>query len=129
MKTDHTEPSLDDLAADVARAADLGPAERARVQLRCAAILAALAQIPVADQPDSLLDPAGAAERLHMSRSTIYEMMKDGRLRYIEKGERGKLIPESAIQEFIERQARRAGRPTLEAIRARVKATDDRNHP
>jgi excisionase family DNA binding protein len=46
---------------------------------------------------------------LRVSRSTIYEMLKDGRLKYVEKGERGRLIPEGAIREFIESQTRRAG--------------------
>src|SRR5262249_34408616 len=114
--------SLDELARDPTRAADLDPSERAQVQLRCAVILAALAQIPVVRHDDGLLAPAEVATRLRVSRSTVYEMMGDGRLPYVETGERGKLIPESELREFIQRSTRKTSQPTLDAIRARVRS-------
>jgi excisionase family DNA binding protein len=115
--------SLDELARDPSLAARLEPAERTRVQLQCAAILAALAQIPATPPGgEALLEPAEVALRLRVGRSTVYEMLRDGRLRYVEKGERGRLVPESAIHEFIERQSKRAERLTHEAMRARVKS-------
>jgi excisionase family DNA binding protein len=120
---------FDELARDPARCAALNPAERAQVQLQCLAILAALAQTPVVENAEALHEPGEAAVRLHVSRSTIYEMLRDGRLSYIEKGERGKLIPESALREFIERQTKRAARPTIEAVRARVRLRTHGQHP
>jgi excisionase family DNA binding protein len=120
------EVSLDKLAENPTLAAELAPADRGRVQLRLAAILAALAKIP-ATESDALYKPEEAATRLRVSRSTVYEMLRDGRLQYVKKGERGKVIPESAIREFAERETRRAGRPTLAAVHARVRAADDRN--
>jgi excisionase family DNA binding protein len=114
-------PSLDELARDPVRATNLEPSERVRVQLQCAAILAALAQIPIVEGADDLLEPSKAAGCLHVSRSTVYEMLKDGRLPYVEKGKRGKLIPQRAIHDFVERQTKRAAQPTLDAVRARVR--------
>jgi excisionase family DNA binding protein len=113
--------SLDALADDPKRMAELESGQRARIQLQCAALLAGLAQVPAAHDIDELLDPAQAAERLHVSRSKIYEMMRDGTLQYIEIGERGRLILESQIREFGKRHIKRAGRLTDEAVRARVR--------
>jgi len=123
----HTGPSLDELAGNPARAAELEPADRARVQLRCAAILAALAQLPAAQHAEDLLEPIEVARRLHVGRSTVYEMLRDGRLRYVEKGRRGKLIPEGELRELITRQTRRASQATLDAVRAQVRSADGKH--
>lgn len=72
-----------------------------RLQLACAATLAALAQTPVAEPDDALLEVSDAARRFHVSRSTIYEMLRKGSLQYVQKGGRGKLIPESEVRHSL----------------------------
>ena len=52
--------------------------------------------------------PAGALllrvpdvmERLRMSRTVIYEQLRSGRLRSVKQG-RSRLIPESAVREYV----------------------------
>ncbi|MEV4181586.1 helix-turn-helix domain-containing protein [Streptosporangium canum] len=53
----------------------------------------------------SITDPrlyrvADAMRQLRLSRSVIYELMRSGRLRSVKEG-RARLIPESAIREYI----------------------------
>jgi excisionase family DNA binding protein len=116
--------SLDELARDPARAVQLQPRERARVQLQCAAILAGLAQLPLAQEDEVLLEPIEVARRLHVGKSTVYEMLRDGRLPYVKNGRRGRLVAESELRELIMRQTRRASQATLDAVRAQVRSVD-----
>jgi len=39
-------------------------------------------------------------ERLRMSRTVIYEQLRSGRLRSVKQG-RSRLIPESAVREYV----------------------------
>lgn len=56
------------------------------------------------DRPESLLPIPTAQERLGgLSRTTIYRLMDSGELDYVKIGAR-RLIPESAIAEFIARR-------------------------
>lgn len=96
------------------------------MQLCCAAILSALATAEPTVNGEVLLEPDEAARRLKVSRSTVYEMMRLGRIRFVEKGlgERGRLVPESAIAEYVTKYSRVGPRrsPSLDAIRAAVRA-------
>lgn len=47
-----------------------------------------------------LYRPADAGRLLNLSRSTIFELMRAGRLRSVKEG-RVRLIPASAIQEYV----------------------------
>lgn len=118
-------PSLDELAADPAKAVQLTSAERGRVQLKCAAILAALATAP--EKPEEqLLEPAEAARRMKVGRTTIYEMIRDGRLQFVLKGKRGKLIPEAEIENWQTKNLRQGVGLRQESLAARVADTGSR---
>jgi excisionase family DNA binding protein len=86
-------------------AARLTPAERGRAQIQCLLILTALATAPE-QREERLLDPAEAADRMGLSRTTVYEMLRDGRLPFVTKGKRGKSIPESEIENWIAQNLR-----------------------
>lgn len=113
--------SFDELASDPSRVIDLTPADRRRLQLQCAAVLAALAVAPAAEE-ELLLEPAEAARRMRVGRTTVYEMLRDGSLAFITKGKRGRLIPESEIEAWKLRNLRRGSDRPVTAIRARVEA-------
>ena len=116
--SDPDRPTLAALAADPAMAAGLPPEERSKVLLQCAAILVALASAPpFVEERD--LKPDEAAEQLGVSRSTLYEMLRDGLVSHIPKGKRGKLIPASEIASFRKRNLRRGSEPAPGVIRAR----------
>jgi excisionase family DNA binding protein len=116
-------PSLDELAADPAKAVQLTSAERGRVQLQCAAILVGLATAP--EKPEEqLLEPEEAARRMKVGRTTVYEMLRDGRLRFVAKGKRGKLIPASEIENWKTKNLREGIGLRQESLDARVAATD-----
>lgn len=113
--------SLDEIAAEPSRAVHLDQGERLSLQLRCAAVLIALGatvEIPT----DKLLTPEEAAPRLRCSRTTVYSLLKQGKLRYTTRGERGKLIAESEIDAYHARNMKRGERPVLEAMRAQVRS-------
>lgn len=55
-----------------------------------------------------LLRPEVAAERLSVSRATVYELLAEGRIESIKIG-RSRRIPESALMAFIEAQRRAQG--------------------
>ncbi|MGK9270321.1 helix-turn-helix domain-containing protein [Williamsia muralis] len=63
--------------------------------------------MPTAKPPEAprLHRIEAAAERLGIKRSLLYELMKSGDLRSVKVGGR-RLVPESAIVEFIERVER-----------------------
>jgi excisionase family DNA binding protein len=42
-----------------------------------------------------------AADYLSCTKAAIYKWMKEGRLRYVEIGLRGRRVPESALQDFL----------------------------
>jgi predicted DNA-binding transcriptional regulator AlpA len=73
-------PTLDELAADPARATTLPPAVAEALQTKCLLVLNALwgrclaarATPEVASEPDSLIDVTAAAERLGVSRDWLY---------------------------------------------------------
>jgi excisionase family DNA binding protein len=118
-------PTLDELAADPAKATQLTASERARAQLQCAAILAALATAP--EKPkEQLLEPAEAALRMNVGRTTVYEMLRDGRLEFVLKGKRGKLIPESEIENWKTKNLREGVGLRQESLDARVADTESR---
>jgi excisionase family DNA binding protein len=52
-----------------------------------------------------LLRPEDAAEVMSLSRSAVYKLIREGRLRSIKEGKR-RIIPAEAIREFIEDQSR-----------------------
>ena len=54
---------------------------------------------PLPDPP-ILYRPADAGRLLNLSRSTIFELMRTGRLRSVKEG-RVRLIPASAIREYV----------------------------
>lgn len=54
---------------------------------------------PLPDPP-VLYRPADAGRLLNLSRSTIFELMRTGRLRSVKEG-RVRLIPASAIREYV----------------------------
>jgi excisionase family DNA binding protein len=116
-------PSLDELAADPAKAVQLTSAERGRVQLQCAVILVGLATAP--EKPEEqLLEPVEAARRMKVGRTTIYGMIRDGRLQFVLKGKRGKLIPASEIENWKTKNLREGVGLRPESLDARVAATD-----
>lgn len=47
-----------------------------------------------------LLRVPDVMERLRMSRTVIYEQLRSGRLRSVKQG-RSRLIPESAVREYV----------------------------
>ncbi|WP_207757068.1 helix-turn-helix domain-containing protein [Nonomuraea cypriaca] len=55
-----------------------------------------------------------AMQKLRMSRSVIYEQLRSGRLRSVKQG-RCRLIPASALTEYIALLQREASRPSVEA--------------
>ena len=108
-------------------AAELTSAERRRFQLQCAAILAALATAP--EKPEELLlEPAEAARRMNLGRTTVYEMIRNGGLRFVPRGKRGKLIPESEIQQWMTKNLRQGVVLHQEALAARVADTESRTN-
>lgn len=48
-----------------------------------------------------LLTPEEAAERLSLSRTTVYELVRKGRLQSVKIG-RARRIPRAALQEYVE---------------------------
>jgi excisionase family DNA binding protein len=52
-----------------------------------------------------LLTPKETSQRLHLSKSSVYSLVEEGRLEHYRIGARGKrgkiLIPEEAIEEFL----------------------------
>lgn len=79
-------------------------AVRAAVDALVAALLTAVAEQAAAsaDAPDRLHDVSSAAAMLGIARSTVYAEMGGGRLRSV-KARRRRLIPASAITEYIAR--------------------------
>jgi excisionase family DNA binding protein len=120
-------PSLDALAADPEKAVELTAAERTRVQLLCAAIITALATAPEKPEP-KLLTPAEAARAMNVGRTTVYEMLLDGRLQFIPKGRRGKLIPESEIENWKTKNLRQGAGLRDRSLDARVADVDSRRY-
>jgi len=104
-------------------ASHLTPADRSRLQLKCAAILVALAV--ASERPEEeLLEPTEAARRMKVGRTTVYEMLRNGSLRFVQKGKRGKLIPESEIENWKTKNLREGVGLRDESLDARVAATD-----
>jgi len=58
---------------------------------------------------NELLTPDETAKRLKMARRTIYQWLRDGRLRGVKVGNLWR-VPEEAIQELIEKGAWKPGR-------------------
>ena len=116
---------LDELARDPAKAAELTSAERRRLQFQCFVILAAIAAAPEKPE-DELLEPTEAARRMNVGRTTVYEMLRDGRLRFVAKGKRGKLIPESEIENWKTKNLREGFGLRQESLEARVADTESR---
>lgn len=58
--------------------------------------------------PEQLLRIQQAQQRLQLSRSRIYELIKSGELASLKVGPRGRRIPESAIEAFIQARMERA---------------------
>jgi len=75
-------------------------------QLAAALLAAVQANEATSGTPERLLDLATTAERLGVTRSTLYErVLAPGRLRTIRIGRRV-LVPESAITEYLARDGR-----------------------
>lgn len=45
-----------------------------------------------------------AAKLLRISRSTMYRLLKSGKLRTVRLGERRRLVPESAVEELVRQE-------------------------
>lgn len=87
------------------------PAARQRIRQALDALgdaieLAMAEQATRPDDPERLLSVDEAAGLLDLARSTFYGLVADGSVRSLRVGSR-RLIPASAITEFIERQASR----------------------
>lgn len=119
-------PSLDEIVADPSRALGLSHADKMRLQLQCAAVLAALAVAPEQTTVEKLLEPAEAARKMNVGRTTVYEMLRDGRLRFVTKGKRGKLIPESEVDDWKVRNLRCGAAPAVTALDATVVSIESR---
>jgi excisionase family DNA binding protein len=66
-------------------------------------------QAPSGPTPDRLYDVAEAAAALHVARSTLYQLIGTGALRTVKVGRR-RLVPRSAVADFIEALACGEGR-------------------
>lgn len=55
---------------------------------------------PPPGAPPLLYRPTDAARVLNLSRSTVFDLMRTGRLRSVKEG-RVRLIPASAIREYV----------------------------
>jgi excisionase family DNA binding protein len=117
---------LDVLAREPALAAGLSTSERRRVHLQCVVILGALATAPEKSDEEELVEPAEAARRMNVGRSTVYEMLQQGSLRYVQKGKRGKLIPASEIEAWMKKNLRQGAELHHASLEARVAATESR---
>lgn len=75
---------------------------RAAVEQLTAAILAAAREEAAPGVPEQLLSVDQASARLSIGRSALYGELAAGRLRSLSVGRR-RLIPASAIREYVER--------------------------
>jgi len=70
------------------------------------ALIAALAEEDGGPTPDRLLSVDAAAEALGVGRSLAYDLIGAARLRSVRVGRR-RLIPSSAISEYVQRESAR----------------------
>ena len=94
-------PSLDALVRDPARVADLSTEERASVLIQIAGLAAALAVPPPASAApgtDEYLKVQDVADELQVSRGTVYELVRTGRLPSVAVGKSKALrVPRRAL--------------------------------
>jgi len=106
-------PTLDEIARDTVRAAELSPSDRIMLIARCAGVLLTLSTANAAALEDSspprapekrpverLLGVGEVSQALGLARSHIYELLRNGSLKGVHVGKYWKVRPE-ALVEFI----------------------------